>query len=102
MTAEIVEAPIPAPVVQIAGDSDQQFTQIPMFEGKEVAATAAKVTSVSTLEIDDRVWRVDDFVKMEIEARVISVDHKVNERTGKLVRVHQIKAVDCRVVAWDD
>jgi hypothetical protein len=74
---------------------------IPAFEGKDVAATAAKVTSVSTLEIDDRVWKVDEFVKMEIEARVVSVDHKVNERTGKLVRVHQIKAIDCRVVEWD-
>lgn len=99
---DVVEAPTPAPVVQITGDSDQVWSQIPLFEGKEVSATAAKVTSVSTLEIDDRVWRVDDFVKMEIEARVISVDHKVNERSGKLIRVHVIKAVDCKVVPWDD
>lgn len=74
---------------------------LPTFEGKEVEYTAAKITSVAGLEIDDAVWPVDHFVRMVVECRVIGIDHKVNEKTGKLGRVHMLKAIDSQVVAWD-
>ena len=75
---------------------------IPTFEGKEVEYTAAKITSVGGLEIDDSVWRVDEYVRMVVECRVVAVDHKVNEKTGKLGRVHLLKAIDSKVIAWED
>lgn len=75
---------------------------IPDFEGKNVAQTKAKISSVAALEIDDQTWRVDDFIRMQIEGRVIAVDHKVDEKTGHLVRVHTVKAVDCTLLPWGD
>ncbi len=75
---------------------------IPDFEGKEVEFTAAKITSVAGLEIDDAVWRVDDYIRMVVECRVVAVHHSVNEKTGKLGRVHTIKAIDSKVLSdWD-
>ena len=74
---------------------------LPTFEGKEVEFTAAKITSVAGLEIDDAVWPVDHYVRMVVECRVVGIDHKVNEKTGKLGRVHLLKAIDSTVVAWD-
>lgn len=74
---------------------------LPTFEGKEVEFTAAKITSVAGLEIEDAVWPVDHFVRMVVECRVVGIDHKVNEKTGKLGRVHMLKAIDSQVVAWD-
>lgn len=72
---------------------------IPRFEGEEVVATAAKITSVNGLEIEDLVFRMDESVKLVIEARVVSVDHKPN-KDGKLVRVHILKAFDSLVIDW--
>lgn len=74
---------------------------LPTFEGKEVEFTAAKITSVAGLEIDDAVWPVDKYIKMIVECRVVGIDHKVNEKTGKLGRVHLLKAIDSTVVPWD-
>ncbi|MEO6158662.1 MAG: hypothetical protein ABIQ39_13660 [Ilumatobacteraceae bacterium] len=76
---------------------------IPDFEGKEVEFTAAKITSVAGLEIDDAVWRVDDYIRMVVECRVVAVHHAVNEKTGKLGRVHTIKAIDSKVLTdWSE
>ena len=74
---------------------------LPQFEGKEVEFTAAKITSVAGLEIEDSVWPMDHYVRMVIEARVVGIDHKVNEKTGKLGRVHLLKAVDSKVIPWE-
>lgn len=76
-------------------------SHIPAFEGKEVAFTKAKLTSAANLEIDDQVFRVDDYVRMVIEGRVSAVNHNVNDKTGNLERVHTIKAIDCQVVSWE-
>lgn len=76
--------------------------RIPDFEGHKVAQTKAKITSTTGLEVDDRVWRVDDFVRLEVEGRVVNVEHKVDEKTGDLYRIHTIKAIDTRVLPWGD
>jgi hypothetical protein len=73
---------------------------IPAFEGEEVFATKAKITSVGGLEIGDRVFRLDESVKLIIEARVVGIDHKPNAQ-GKLERHHLLKAIDSLVIAWD-
>lgn len=74
-------------------------SEIPRFEGQEVAFTKAKVTSVSGLEIGDEVFRMDDTVRMVVEARVVGIDHKVNSE-GKLERIHNLKALDSIVIDW--
>lgn len=73
--------------------------QIPRFEGEEVVATTAKITSTGNLEVEDAVFRMDESVKLVIEAKVVGVDHKPN-KDGKLVRVHILKAFDSLVIDW--
>lgn len=75
-------------------------SDIPRFEGEEVQFTKAKITSVSGLEIGDRVFRMDQVVRMVVEARVVGIDHKVNH-DGKLERVHNMKALDSIVIDWN-
>lgn len=76
-----------------------EITQIPNFEGEEVVATLAKITSVAGLEIEDRVFRMDETVRLVIEARVVDVGFKPNS-AGKLVRVHLLKAIDSMIIDW--
>jgi hypothetical protein len=73
---------------------------IPDFEGVKVDLTKARVTSTNRLEIDDRVLRMDDTVKLLIECRVQGVDHKVNP-SGQLERIHLLKAMNSLVLDWD-
>lgn len=75
---------------------------IPAFEGKDVSFTKAKLTSTSNLEVDDQVFRVDEYVRMEIEGRVVDVAHRVNQTTGALERVHTIKAIEATVLPWEE
>lgn len=79
---------------------DGRAHHIPGFEGEAVVATKAKITSVSGLEVGDRVFRIDESVKLIVECTVISVDHKSNPK-GELERIHLLKAIDSLVVAWD-
>lgn len=76
-------------------------SSIPSFEGAEVSFTKAKVTSTTGLEIGDKVFRMDETVRLVVETRVVGVDHKVNPTTGKLERVHLMKALDSVVVDWN-
>ena len=76
--------------------------EIPTFEGKKVSFTKAKITSVTGLEIDDQVFRLDEYVRMEIEGRIVAIDHTVNDKTGHMERVHLIKAIDSKVIPWDE
>lgn len=69
-------------------------SHIPMFEGQPVEFAKAKVTSATGLETGDRVWKIDDIVTLVIECRVTGVDHPVNQTTGKLERIHKLKAID--------
>ena len=80
----------------------QQPPGIPAFEGEEVVSTVAKIVSAGGLEIDDAVWRMDHYVQLLVTTRVLGVDHPMNEKTGKLQRVHKLKAIEVDVVkSWD-
>lgn len=76
-------------------------SEVPKFEGNEVAGTKAQITSVSALEIGDKVFGLDEVVKIVVEARVQNIQHKVDQASGKLYRVHTLKAADVVVVDWD-
>jgi len=74
---------------------------VPMFEGKPVEGARLKVTTAAHgLEVD-AVLRMDDIVRVVIEARVAGVDHKVNERTGALVRHQTLKVIAAELAPWD-
>lgn len=96
----------PRPALQVTAETMKAVTRdlasIPDFEGKEVEVTAAKITSVAALEINDAAWHMDEYVRMVIEGRVVKVEHAVNEKTGKLARIHTIKAVDSKVLGWGE
>lgn len=76
--------------------------EIPRFEGKQVHFAQAKVTNIGGVHMDDEVFAVDDTVRLVVDCRVVAVDHKVNEVSGKLGRYHLLKAVDSRVVPYED
>lgn len=78
-----------------------QTKDLPKFEGNDVEGTKAQLTSVSALEIADRVYKLDEVVKIVVEARVANVQHRVDPNSGKLYRIHTLKAVDVVTLDWD-
>lgn len=93
----------PTPVVAYSSGTEDDVPDkdtLYQFEGKNVKATAAKITSVGMLEINDGTFRTDEYVTMEIECRVLGVHHATNEKTGVMTRVHTFKAVDATIRPW--
>lgn len=74
---------------------------VPLFEGKVVDATALKIANSSVLDLTDVVLGVDDVIRIEVEAKVVSVNHVVHEPTGRLIRVHTAKAFDARLMPFN-
>jgi hypothetical protein len=74
---------------------------LPDFEGQPVDFARLKLTSVTDLEVNDEANRMDDVVRLFVEGRVVRIDHIVDERTGKLKRVHTVKVVDAIQLPWD-
>lgn len=72
-----------------------------MFEGKPVEGTRIKINSATQgLEIDT-VLRMDDIIRVVVEARVSRIDHRVNERTGSLVRHQEARVISAELIPWD-
>jgi len=76
--------------------------KLPQFEGQDVSFAKAKLTSVTALEIDDRVLRLDEMVSMYVDGRVVRIDHVVNDKTGHLERVQTIKVIEGQIVDRND
>lgn len=76
----------------------QVLTSIPAFEGNAVDFTKLKIVSAANLECDDQVFRHEDIVTILVEARIAGIDHKINDRTGKLERIHTAKAIEAMVL----
>lgn len=74
---------------------------IPEFEGNKVHRTKAQFTSATNLEVEDEVYRLDQVKRFYVEAKVVNVHHRVNEKTGELDRVQVLKVVDVKPVSWD-
>jgi hypothetical protein len=84
---------------------------IPLFEGKEVSETKITLSRVSGLpavNVDrdsgrpyDEVLRTDDIVRFYVEGRVVGVNHKVDQKTGKLIRIQTVEAVELDFAPWD-
>lgn len=65
---------------------------LPTFAGKHVDQARLRMTS-ATVEATD-VHDIDDIVRVVLEGRVTSVDHRVNETTGDLIRLHTVKILE--------
>lgn len=76
--------------------------RIPEFEGMKVSHAKAQFTSTSNLEVEDEVYRIDEVKRFYVEAKVVNVHHRVNEKTGDLDRVQVLKVVDVQPVTWTD
>ena len=77
---------------------------IPAFEGRPVDSTIVKMSgSVPVAEaLGDVVLGVDDCVQMVSMFRVTGVFHKVDEKSGNLVRVQVLKPVEACLKPIDD
>ena len=82
-------------------DAHAPVPLVPLFEGKQVDGTALKIANSAVLDLTDVVLGMDDVIKIEVEAKVTSVNHVVHEPTGRLVRVHTAKAFDARLVPFN-
>lgn len=75
---------------------------IPAFEGRPVDSTVIKVVGSASLdELEGVVLGMDDAVQMLTIYRVTGVDHVVDEKTGNLVRVQKLKAVEAALKPID-
>lgn len=74
---------------------------VPKFDGQDVTHTKAKLASVSGLDINDEVLRMDQLVQMTVVGRVTRVDHVV-DNAGRIVRVQTIKILDGYTTELDD
>lgn len=88
-------------IVRVEEVEAAEKPQIPAFEGQEVQATKVSFTSGTNLEIEDGVYRSEDIVRFVVEARVSAVNHKTNEKTGGLERIHTVKVIDVTEIPYD-
>jgi len=76
--------------------------EIPDFEGHPVEATVMKMSGAAPLDdLNDTVIGVDDVVQMISQFRCIGVFHKVEEKTGALVRVQVLRPVEFALCPLD-
>lgn len=83
--------------LQLAG----AVPEIPMFEGVPVSTTKLKLTSTMALDVDNKVLRMDDIVRIVVEARISQVHHNENGQ-GEVERVQTAKALTVSVIPWDE
>jgi hypothetical protein len=83
-------------------DSEPDKAPLPEFEGQKVDHVTAQFTSTTNLEVEDEVYRLDEVKRFYVEAKVVKIDHRVNEKTGKLGRVQVLKVVDVQPITWTD
>lgn len=76
--------------------------EIPPFEGHPVEATIMKMSGAAPLdELADTVIGVDDVVQMISQFRCIGIDHKVDEKTGHLIRVQLLRPIEFALMPID-
>ncbi len=84
-----------------ASQGEHRPIRLPAFEGQPVEFARVKLSGVTGLDVGDHVNRIDDVVKLVVEGRVVRVDHVVDDKSGRLIRVHTIKAVDVVQLNWN-
>jgi hypothetical protein len=68
---------------------------IPDFEGHPVDATTLKISgTVDGNDLSDVVVSVDDVVQMLSQYKVVGINHRVDPKTGQIVREQTLKIVE--------
>lgn len=68
---------------------------IPAFESHPVEGTMVKMSGAAPLDdLDGTVIGVDDVVQMISQFRCVAVHHKVDEKTGNLIRVQVLRPIE--------
>ena len=76
--------------------------RIPSFEGHPVEGTTVKMSgSVANEELTDVVIGVDDVVQMVSQFRCIAVHHKVDPRTGLIIREQVLRPIEMALLPID-
>ena len=113
--AEIQEAVAQsAAVAAVVTGSAQQGTQqaasaptapssaFPAFEGLAVRETTVKLNGEGKVEsLAGLVVSIDDRVRLVGEFKVIGVNHKVDNKTGEVIREMVFKASNLELAPWD-
>lgn len=80
---------------------DEEPSHLPSFEGERVDGLKAKFAAANNLELSDDFHRLDQTARMIVTGKVTRVDHVVDERTGRLVRVETFKVIDAVEIPWN-
>jgi hypothetical protein len=62
-------------------------------DGQDVVVTNGRLTGGSALELGDRVFPIDEMVSLKVTARVVAVNHVLDDR-GEVTRQHVLKVID--------
>lgn len=73
---------------------------IPPFEGNKVDDLEAKLAGMSGLEFQTS-HKVDQTARLLITGRVVGVNHRVDDKTGHLIRQEVFKVIDAIEVPFD-
>jgi hypothetical protein len=75
---------------------------IPDFEGHPVDGTTLKISgSVDKDDLTDVVVSVDDVVQMLSQYKVVGIYHRVDPRTGRIIREQILKPVEVALMPID-
>lgn len=69
---------------------------IPAFEGRPVDGTMVKMSGAAPMDeaLDGQVLGMDDMVQLVSMFQVVGVHHKIDPKTGNLIRVQIIKPIE--------
>lgn len=98
--ATTVQVPTPAATPPASTSSEP----IPSFEGAKVEVAQIKVTGNSSIDTygdgDERI-SLDDRVRLVGDFRCMEVKHRVDPKTGDVVREMILKPLDLQLTPWD-
>ncbi len=81
--------------------AEQPAALLPLFEGERVAGLRARLVSTGGLELGEAPHRIDETARLLVTGRVTRVDHVVDEKSGRLIRVETLKIVEAVEVEWE-
>lgn len=78
------------------------MNEIPNFEGHPVAGTTIRLQgALQSDDLSDVVVSVDDVVQMISQFKVVGVNHKVDPKTGMIVREQVLKPMEAALCPID-
>jgi hypothetical protein len=89
-----------ATVVPINGQNPQAPTPYPMFEGAVVEGCVIIISGVKGMDLG-AVLTTDDIVRLAGQFKCVKVEHKVDPKTGSLVRYQTLTPRELDVIPFD-